>query len=284
MTDEQIEYWNGPAAQRWVTHELELDRALAPFSAAALERAALQPGQHVLDVGCGCGATSLAIAEQVTRAGTVLGLDVSTSMLSRARERAVGVPQLSFALGDAARFVSTPERGAFDVIFSRFGVMFFTEPLAAFAHLRGQLRAAGRFVFVCWRALADNPWTRLPLEIVQSLIPDAAPAAPVGAPGPFAFAERARLEHLLSSAGFGRMSIERVDAPVALSTGDSPADFAAAVDFAQFAGPAARLLVGASPALVAEVRSALSKGLERYRTPQGTLLTGSTWLVEAYAT
>jgi ubiquinone/menaquinone biosynthesis C-methylase UbiE len=284
MSDAQIEYWNGPAAQRWVSYQLELDRALAPFGTAALERAAVQAGQHVLDVGCGCGATSLALAQNVTRTGAVLGLDISSGMLARAREHAAGLPQLRFHEGDAASFVSTPEAGAFDVVFSRFGVMFFADPTAAFAHLRTQLRAKGRCVFVCWRALADNPWTQIALEVVQSLVPDPAPAAAAGAPGPFAFAERARLEQVLPRAGFARTSIERFDAPVALSTGDSPEDDAAAVDFAQQAGPAARLLVGASPALVAEARRAIAKRLEPHRTPRGIVLTGSTWLVEAHVT
>jgi SAM-dependent methyltransferase len=275
MGDPQIEYWSGPAALRWVNHQAALDRSLASFGRAALARAAARPGEHVLDVGCGCGDSSLALAQQVAPHGSVTGVDVSAGMLERARERAAGSPLLQFVLADAASF-TPPTR--FELVFSRFGVMFFSEPERAFAHLRALLCAAGRIVFVCWRALGENPWAQVPLETIQRTLPELPPLGLDEGPGPFAFADRDRLASLLGGAGFQQITIERCDAGVLLG-----GELDEAVQFAMNGGPAARLLGGVAGEALERARVALSKALASCRGAQGYTLPGATWLVEARA-
>jgi ubiquinone/menaquinone biosynthesis C-methylase UbiE len=131
--EKEIELWNGDVSARWVNYQAELDRRLRPFGEPALEGARLREGARVLDVGCGCGATTLTIAEKVGTGGSVVGLDVSAPMLARARERAAGQDHARFELADATTFTTTDP---FDAIVSRFGVMFFADPIASFENLR----------------------------------------------------------------------------------------------------------------------------------------------------
>ncbi|MFM8411336.1 MAG: class I SAM-dependent methyltransferase, partial [Alphaproteobacteria bacterium] len=150
---EQIDYWNDMAGPKWVALQESLDRQIGPLGAAAMAAADLQPGERVLDVGCGCGATSIELARRVAPGGAVLGVDVSTVMLEAARAAAgrAGAEGLEFANADAQTAPLTP--AGFDVVFSRFGVMFFADPTAAFANLRRALRPGGRLAVVCWHAI-----------------------------------------------------------------------------------------------------------------------------------
>jgi SAM-dependent methyltransferase len=163
---EQIAEWNGALGQRWVAMQREIDRIVVPFGDAALKIAAPQPGERVIDIGCGCGDTSLDIARIVGRAGAVLGIDVSTPMLEVARSRAAlaDCANVVFREGDASEAVLPANT---DLLFSRFGVMFFSQPTQALNHLRGSLRAGGRCVFVCWRAPRDNAWAMVPLSAAR---------------------------------------------------------------------------------------------------------------------
>jgi SAM-dependent methyltransferase len=274
MNEEQIKYWNGPSGRRWTDHQEALDSTLREFGAAVLKRAAARPGERVLDVGCGCGDSVLALSDQVGPSGSVTGVDVSAMMLARAHERSAARSNVRLIEHDAATFESP---GAFDLIFSRFGVMFFEDPQAAFTQLRTTLRPGGRMVFVCWRNYADNPWVSEPADAVRALVPDPPPMPAPGAPGPFAFAEPARLEALLRGAGFDELSLERFDATVALSSGDVDE----AVRFVTSAGPAAMLLLGADEATVQKARDALAAKLAPHRTERGLALAASAWLVTA---
>jgi SAM-dependent methyltransferase len=273
---EQAQYWNGPAAQRWTDHQDVLDRALLPFGRAAMQRLAVESGERVLDVGCGCGQTSLELAARVGPLGHVSGIDLSRSMLERARTRAALSSNVRFFEADAAEFRAEP---AFDAIFSRFGVMFFDDPVATFSHLREQLTTAGRLGFVCWRALDDNPWAALPLQWVRSARPDAPQGPAPSGPGPFSMGDAELVRAQLERAGFRGIAIELFDSDVTLSTGE----LAPAVEFAMSAGPAARLLVGASELELTRARAAVTAGLEPYWSDRGVALGGSGWVVSARA-
>ena len=150
----QIADWNGPSGERWVVNQARLDAMLAVFGQAAIEAAAPVKGERVLDIGCGSGASSFALASLVGAQGWVLGVDVSESLIERARALAPPDTTARFQVADASS-AKLPE-GEFDILFSRFGVMFFDDPTGAFAHMRRALRPGGRVAFICWRGVAEN--------------------------------------------------------------------------------------------------------------------------------
>ena len=275
---DQIAYWHGPNGQRWTDRQAEQDVLLAPVSKALIERAAAKPGDRILDVGCGCGSTSIALAGQVAPSGFVLGIDISGPMLARARELAPKGAPVDFALADATVYPFDP--GSFDLLVSRFGVMFFAEPAVSFANLRRALRPAGRVAFACWREPRENPWMMSPLQAIYQHVPKLPPQGPED-PGPFAFASEERVNRILGEAGYKRIEME----PVALSF-----DIAigrgldAAVQAAMQIGPGSRALDGHPP----ETRAAAAKSVREMLTPylrgQSVALPGSIWIVTAGAT
>ena len=152
----QADYWNANAGQKWTEHQEHQDQVLRPVSDRLIAAAKPKPGERVIDVGCGCGATTIQFAERVGPAGAVLGLDVSAPMLARARERAPQDLPITLALADAT--VHDVTSHAADLVVSRFGVMFFADPAKSFANLRTGLKPGGRLVFACWREAKQNPW------------------------------------------------------------------------------------------------------------------------------
>ena len=273
---EQIADWNGDQGQRWVDHQALLDRMIEPYGDAALRAAAAQPGERVLDVGCGCGSTSLRLARSVGPQGSVLGIDISRPMLQAARRRADAEPALrvSFAEADASR---APLPADHDLLYSRFGLMFFDAPAAALRHLRGTLRPGGRCAFVCWRAPRDNPWAMAPLMAARQALGINPPPADPLMPGPFAFADEQRLRGLLADAGFSAVDVKRFDAPAA--SGASARE--AALNSLQI-GPVSRLAREAGPAHTDRLVDAVERALAPLAATDGSIaLAGSTWVVTA---
>src|SRR6201992_3056409 len=174
----QIDYWNGPTGEKWAKYQSVMDRTLADSAEAVLALANAQPGERVLDIGGGTGATSLLLAEAVGPGGAVTGVDVSQPMLGLARERAQA-KNIRFIEADAATHAFQPE---FDLIFSRFGVMFFVDPVAAFANIRKGADGEARLAFICWRAVNENEWASLPYSIAKPFLPEQ-PAVDPNAPG-----------------------------------------------------------------------------------------------------
>lgn len=280
MNDEQRAYWNGPAGVRWAEQQAALDHALVAFGQAVLEFADIVPGERVLDVGCGCGDTTLRLAQRVGPQGHVTGIDLSQPMLTRARERAHGAPNIELLEADASTFSHT-SGAKYELAFSRFGVMFFADASKAFAQLRRQLTGQGRLAFVCWRAFADNPWASLPLAAVQSVMTQPLDTFDTSgeAPGPYSLADEGRIRKLLTDAGYQQPRIDRVDAPVEMGS-----SLAQAVDFALMAGPAARALQGAAPEQLERARTALTQALRSHGASDGRYAAmGSCWLVLAHA-
>ncbi len=273
---EQIAEWNGALGQRWVAMQQELDRIVVPFGDAALKAAAPQPGERVIDIGCGCGGTSIEIARIVGATGSVLGIDVSQPMLEVARAHAAlaNCAHLAFRDGDASE-ARLPAN--IDLLFSRFGVMFFGQPSPTFSHLRRSLRTGGRCVFVCWRTPRDNAWAMTPLSAARKAM-GVAPAPPdPDAPGPFAFADEERLRAVLSTAGFDDIDVQRFDAAIAL--GATPRSAAESV--AQI-GPVSRLVREVGVEHLPIIVDAVERALAPLAEPDGHVsLNGSTWIVSA---
>jgi len=272
---EQIRYWNEQAGPVWLANQAALDRRLARFGELALASAGVAAGERVLDVGCGCGDTALELARRVGASGAVVGVDVSAPMLERARERAraAGAANLRFESGDAQSHAFEPER--FDLVFSRFGVMFFADPPAAFANLSRALRRGGRLAFVCWQEVARNPWLGLPTRAIAAHVALPPPAAP-DAPGPFAFADALRTAGILERGGFEEVALAPVETSLLVgSTLDE------AVEFALTVGPAATLLRDAPRDTVARARAAVREALAPHVTAEGVLLGASVWVATA---
>lgn len=270
----EIAFWNGDAGARWVAYQERIDPCVRPFGLLALEALeALRPlsGARVLDLGCGCGDTTEELARRVGDRGSVVGIDVSAPMLSRARDRVAGHPRVELVEGDAA----TAEVGPVDAAFSRFGVMFFADPGEAFRHLHTQLVPGGPLAFVCWKPLAENPWAAEPLAAVAEVAGRPAPSPP-GSPGPFAFASEARVRELLEGAGF--REVRHAAHVLPFKIGDSLED---ALEQAAGMGPAARLLREAPEELRACALEALRGRLERL-APRYEL-DGAVWVVTARA-
>lgn len=273
----QIAYWNDKAADTWTALQERLDALFAPLTGPALDAAAPAPGERVLDVGCGCGATVLELARRVGPGGRVLGLDVSGPMTARARARiaAAGLDNAEVLVSDAATH-AFPAPVA-DLLFSRFGVMFFADPVAAFANLRRAVRPDGRLLFACWRALAENAWFSVPLDAARPLLPPQPEPEP-DAPGPFAFADPSRVHAVLTGAGWGTIGIERLDVPLRLA-GPGRLDEASAL--ATRVGALARVLAEVDDPLRLRVRMAVAEALRAHDGPDGVSLGGSVWLVSA---
>ena len=273
----QIEFWNGTAAERWTTHQQAQDPALAPLGEAVMDALAIAPGEAVIDIGCGCGGTTLEIARRVGGSGHVLGVDVSAPMLARARERAAAAPDLAidFALGDAAAhdFVA----GAFDVAFSRIGVMFFADPQAAFANMLAALRPGARLGFVCWRTLKENQWATLPIDVATRHVPAPQRAGPED-PGPFSFRDAGRIHRILAAAGFTAVEIEPLDR--ALNYGPT---VEAATVMTMGMGPISNAIMEAPDDVQQRIADDMRQALVPKLRDGGVFLNAGCWLVTARA-
>jgi SAM-dependent methyltransferase len=272
-------YWNDSAGPIWVAQQQRMDAQIGPLGALARERAAIHTGEHVIDVGCGCGGTTLEIAELVGAAGKVAAVDISRPMLELAAQRARGAKladRIVFRLDDAQ--TAAFEAGASDLVFSRFGVMFFADPVAAFANLRGALRPGGRLAFVCWQPRDKNPWMMAPVAAAAQHIPFPAPPPP-DAPGPFAFGDAARVRGILEAAGFAKVAHEAVNRPMRLA-GDGIDEV---LDLFLQIGPLGALLREAKPSAEqrARVIGSVRKVLESFQTPRGFEAEAGAWIVTA---
>jgi SAM-dependent methyltransferase len=275
----QIAYWNDKAAVTWTAFQDRLDALFEPLTALALREAAPAAGERAIDIGCGCGATLLALAAGIGPAGHVLGLDVSVPMANRARERIAmaGVGNAEVMVSDAASHAF--DRTDIDLLFSRFGVMFFADPVAAFANLRGAMRQDGRLLCAAWRPLADNPWFRVPLEAARGLVPPQ-PTADPDAPGPFAFGNRDRTLDMLTGAGWRDVTLTPHEVPMRFAAAGQLEE---ATKLAMSVGALARILGQESQAVRESVRAAVTEALKAYDSPAGINLPGSIWLISARA-
>jgi SAM-dependent methyltransferase len=274
---DQAAYWNGPAGQHWTDRQPMQDVLLAPVSQVLLDRAAARPGERILDVGCGCGATTIAFTERVAPDGFVLGVDISAPMLARARAIAPPGLPLDFVLADATVHPFDP--AGFDLLVSRFGVMFFADPAVSFTNLRSALRPSGRVAFACWREPRHNPWMMTPLQAVYQHVPKM-PRPEPDDPGPFAFASEERVHRILGQAGFSGIAMEPRDLSLDIAIGRG---LDAAVEGALEIGPASRALQGHPADVRAAAKGSIRDALVPFVRGESVPLPASIWIVTARA-
>jgi SAM-dependent methyltransferase len=269
----EIGNWNAKTGLTWVQYQDQLDRLIAPLGDRAMAVLAPESGETILDIGCGCGQTTPDLAHRVTGTGAVTGVDVSGPMLEAARARPVdaGACRPEFLQYDAQ--TEDLGQGRFDAIYSRFGVMFFDDPTAAFANLARALKSKGRLAFVCWRLFQNNPWLRDPLVAASPFLPPRPMADPI-APGPFAFADADRVRKILADAGFEAVSVDPFDTSIGgLSVEET-------VDLASYVGPLAPILRD-NPGLKPVVTEAVTQSTLRHATADGVMMPAAVWIVQA---
>lgn len=275
----EVSDWNGQSGERWVAYQARLDAMMAVFGQAAIEAAAPAIGERVLDVGCGAGASSLDLAARVGAGGHVLGLDISEPLIGRARALAPQDTPVLFQVADASS-AELPE-GAFDILFSRFGVMFFDDPTAAFAHMRRALKPGARVAFVCWRGMAENDWVRLPMGAMKGILP---PTVPPGsdAPGPFSFGDQGRVARILTAAGFTDVAIVPFDASIPFGKGETrDAALDDAVKMTLEVGPLARALVDQPDDIRARASAAVRAVFAGCPGERSVMIDAAAWIVTA---
>lgn len=264
-------YWDR-AGRVWVEQQALLDRMYQPIAKAVVDRADLRAGEAVLDVGCGSGATTFEAAWRVGPQGRVVGADISGALLELARRRAgeQGLEGVDFVRADVQTHAFDP---SFDAIVSRFGVMFFPDPVAAFANLRRALKPGGRLAFACWRSPEDNAIAQVPLEAAAPFLPEV-PKFERNAPGRFGFADPERVRTILAEAGWREVEIKPLDDP-------TPVSFDELMTMSLRVGPLNPILSNADEALRSRVRDAVAKALFPYVTDGLARMNSACWLVTA---
>lgn len=279
----QTHDWKGDAGDRWAANLARLDLMLADFGKAALAAAQPVPGEKALDIGCGSGTSTFALAEAIGPQGRVVGVDISQQLIDlaaaeAASEAAPDRAPIDFLCADAA--TADMEGGPYDLLFSRFGVMFFEEPVTAFAHMRQALAPDGRLAFVCWRGAAENDWVRLPLGAISHILPQ--PPANPTAPGPFAFGDADYLRDILTHAGFEQIGIAPFDTPISYGRGDTrEAAVDDALDMAMAVGPLSRALADQPPEICDKAAAAVRAAFAERPGETSVLIDGAAWIVTA---
>ena len=271
--------WAGRMGREWVRNQDALDRQLAPAGEAGLRALAPRPGERLLDLGCGAGATTAELARAVGPEGAVTAVDVSPDLLAVARARP-GCERVTFVEADAARWVA-PE-AAFDALFSRFGCMFFEEPVAAFANLGRAMRPGGRAVLVAWREMALNPWAAIPASVGAELLGPAEPPAP-GTPGPFAWAAPETFGTILAGAGFTGVEGKEERIELTVGAGDEADPTRRAAALLTRIGPLARRLRDQPDEMRAEAVARLGPLLAPFVRDGQVRMPGAIWLIRARA-
>lgn len=265
----QAEYWNGDAGVAWVKHQERLDAVLAPFTEASLMAMGSIERLRVLDVGCGCGESTEKLAE---RRANVTGLDISAPMIAHANQRVEKGRAFHFVCGDAATY---QDDAGFDRIYSRFGCMFFEDPVAAFAHLRHLLRGNGFAHLMCWQSPRENPWMAIAGRAIAPFLPEQPPRDPK-APGPFAFSDQDYVTAILEQAGFTEIYFDSLHRSVRMAP-----SVMEAVAFQIDIGPAARALRSMDETTREKALGAIHGALAPYQTHAGVEMSGAVWLIRA---
>ncbi|MFW6723814.1 class I SAM-dependent methyltransferase [Streptomyces sp. MAR4 CNY-716] len=269
--------WNGANGDHWVAYEDKYNAAMLRYGERLFAGADVQPDDRVLDVGCGCGQTTR-VAAALAAGGSALGVDLSAAMLAQARARAAeeGLANVGFEQADAQ--VHDFADGAYDVAISRFGVMFFADPVAAFANVRRALRPAGRLAFVCWRAPEESEYSGVPRAALGPYATLPPPGGSATEPGPNSLADPEHVREVLGGAGFADVQLEAENEPMDLGAGVEEA-----LAFVLDRPHVHAALAETDAATRAKATEDLREALTPYLTPEGVLLKAPAWLVTAHA-
>jgi len=272
---DQIEFWAGAQGQKWLRLQDGIDRMMQPYLDAGFEALGTIDGSHCLDVGCGTGASSLALADRAGPAGSVTGIDVSTPMLGKARERAADRSNMTFVEADAQDYAF--ETTSFDVLFSRFGIMFFQDPAAAFANLRGACKPGARMAAITWQEPRENPWVMIPVATAKDFV-ELPPRPAPEAPGQFQWADPDRARGWLEAAGWSEISIDPLDVMLTF-----PAEPQEVAYYLLQMGPAAALIAEAGGDLKERAEARLAENLAPHYEDGAVRLGSACWTVTATA-
>lgn len=272
--DEQSKLWNGSSGRAWIDTQMLLDTLFTPFQDLLVEAVAKRPGSRLLDVGCGTGSTTRALAKQCGPAGRCVGIDISGPMIEAARVQAEREGSAArFLCGDVQRYPFG--RASFDAIVSRFGIMFFADPVEAFTNLRHAASPHASLHGIVWRGPAENPFMTTAERAAAPLLPALPPRRP-GAPGQFAFEDPLRVAAILEASGWSRIAIRPIDVPCSMPK-------AGLVDYLTKLGPVGRALETADEATRGRVVDAARLACEPYVHGDSVSFTAACWFVEAAA-
>tara|TARA_B100001179_G_scaffold18157_1_gene11449 strand:- start:459 stop:1307 length:849 start_codon:yes stop_codon:yes gene_type:complete len=273
----QKDFWSGKGGDIWVERQNAMDTMLSPLGEAALNKLNFNEEENVLDIGCGCGHTTLNIAKRIGPSGNVTGLDISEPMLKRAKESAVemSITNTSFKCVD----VQTEDLGdqIYSAAFSRFGVMFFEDSIAAFKNINKSLISGGYLSFVCWQSPAVNPWQSLFIQEVKKFLD--LPSPPPRSPGPFAFMESEYVSSILEESKFQDITIEGHEAEVNMFSGRSLSD--SVKDYISINPVVTQMLKESSENQIAEIVNSGIETFSPYYSEKGLIFPSATWLVTA---
>jgi SAM-dependent methyltransferase len=271
---EQAALWNGVAGRAWVDAQKLLDQVFRPFADLLVEAVVSGRASRVLDVGCGTGSTTLAVARHGPRTGRAVGIDISDPMIAAARNRAErDASPARFIVADAQTYAFEP--ASFDMIVSRFGVMFFDDPVRAFANLRGAVTDDAELRFVAWRSAAENPFMTTAERAAAALLPNI-PARQADAPGQFAFADRRRVHNILNESGWTEIDVQPLDVPCTFPEKELVGYFA------RF-GPLGRILPEVDEQTRTQVIETVRPAFDRYVHGAEVRFTAACWMVGAAA-
>ncbi len=276
---EFVKFWNEVLAPKFIRFKHVLVDGLTHHSEAIFPNLPVREGDRVLDVGCGFGNTAIKLAKIVGPKGYVVGIDCCDAFLDFARKDAKdkGIANVSFQRGDAEIALPVNE---YDFVFSRFGTMFFTNPVAAMRNMRRALKPGGRMVHIVWRERADNPWLSMAKDVVLKFLPPPGEDARTCGPGPFSMASEDMVRGMMRSAGYEQVEFRRVDAQVLV--GHSVQD---AIDFQLALGPAGEVFREAGEVAEKkrpEIEAALAEAIEAQKSSaEGIVMDSSSWVISA---
>ncbi|GIT32926.1 MAG: methyltransferase [Gammaproteobacteria bacterium] len=271
----QKDFWSGKGGDIWVERQNVMDTMLSPLGEAALNKLNFNEEENVLDIGCGCGHTTLNIEKRIEPLGNVTGLDISEPMLERAKESAVemSITNTSFKCVD----VQTEDLGdqIYSAAFSRFGVMFFEDSIAAFKNINRSLISGGCLSFVCWQSPAVNPWQSLFIQEIKKFLE--LPSPPPRSPGPFAFMESEYVFSILEESKFQDINIEGYEAEVNMFSGRSLSD--SVKDYISINPVVTEMLRDSSEDQTTEIVNSAIEAFSPYYSEKGLIFPSATWLV-----